>query len=122
MHALDLFFKLAVPFTILCVIVAKLALGFDRSVGIYDSAEGEARRDAINREYNTNAGAAVIAGIFVVLWGLTLASMIQSTGQVFFSVVIGAVVAIPFMAVCVGVIMVYTFAVHGYANAKRGRG
>ncbi len=121
MFVLDLFFKLAVPFVIVSVIVAKVALGVDRTVGIYDSAAGEARRDQINRDYKTNRGSAVIAGIFVVLWGLTLAAMVESMGAVFFTFVIGALMIIPFMTVCACVIMVYNLAVHGYAHAKSRR-
>ena len=122
MQALDLFFKMAVPFAILCVIVASVAVSYNRRFGVYDSASGAARRDAINRDYGTMRGAKVIAGIFVMLWGLTCAALVESAGLSAFAIVIGALITIPFMAVCTGVIMIYMFAVHGYANLKARSG
>ncbi|MEM7417785.1 MAG: hypothetical protein AAF389_20010 [Gemmatimonadota bacterium] len=71
-----------------------------------------------NEKYGTTKGAMVIAGLFVVLWGLTVLAMIESWGAIFFTFVIAAVIVIPFMAVCAGAIMIYTFAVHGYAHVR----
>ena len=115
---LDLFFSIAVPFIILCVIVAKVALAYNADKGIYQGAEGAHRRDAINEQFRTNRGAIVVAVIFVLLWALTLWGLIESWGATFFTFVIGFLMIIPFMAVCAGVIMIYMFAVHAYANAK----
>lgn len=118
MSILDVFFSLAVPFVIFGLIAAKVGIGFDRVKGIYRGPEGAARRDAINAKFRTNRGAIVIAGIFAVLWGLTVAALIEELGAVFFTFVIAVLMIIPFMTVCAVAIAIYMFSVHGYAKAK----
>ena len=115
---LDLFFKAAVPFLIVCVVVAKIVLGVHRRRGIYSSPAGVQRRDEINRKHKTNLGAAVIAVVFALLWVLMLFALIEEWGAVFFTFVVSALMLIPFMAVCAGAIMLYMFIVHAKANAK----
>lgn len=115
---LDLFFKAAVPFTILCLVAAKVVIAIDRRRGIYATEEGERRRDRINREHRTTRGALVIALIFLVLWILTIASLIEEWGAIFFTFVVGALILIPYMTVCAGAIALYMFVVHARANAK----
>ncbi len=115
---LDLFFSAAVPFMVICVVVAKLGAAFCERRGVYKTPEGEARRDAINERYRTNLGSLVIAVVFVLLWVLTVYELVQRWGAIFFTFAIGAVIVIPYMAVCAGVIMMYTLAVHGAAKAK----
>lgn len=85
------------------------------------SVEGESVRDEVNAKYRTNLGAVVIAGIFVVLWGVTVAALIEEWGGIAFTFAVAAFLIIPFLAVCAVVIMLYMFAVHGYAKT-RGEG
>lgn len=118
MSILDVFFRFAVPVVIVGVVLAKLGIGFDKVHGIYRGPEGAARRDAINEKFRTNLGAIVIAGLFVVLWGLTVAALVDELGAIFFTFVIAALLIIPFTTVCAVVVLIYTYAVHGYANAK----
>lgn len=116
---LDAFFSVAVPLVIFGLILSKVALRVDAVRGIYRGPEGAARRDAINRTFRTNQGAIVIAGLFVVLWGLTVAGLVEKLGAIFFTFVIGVLLIIPFTTVCAVVIAIYMFAVHGYANTRK---
>ena len=115
---LDLFFKAAVPFLLVCMVVAKIAFAVQRRRGIYASPEGALRRDEINRKYRTNRGAVVITVVFALLWVLMLLALIEEWGAVFFTFVVSALMLIPFMAVCAGAIMIYMFAIHAKANAR----
>ena len=72
--------------------------------------------------WELSLGAAVIAGVFVVLWVLMLLALIEEWGAIFFTFVIAALMILPLLAVCSCVIMVYMFTVHGIANAKARRG
>lgn len=118
MPLLDAFFATAVPFVIFCVVVAVVFRSYAERRGIYEGTEGEARRDAINQKFRTNKGAVVIGVIFTVLWGLMVAALVQQWGAVAFTFVVSALLLIPFFTVCVGVIMLYTFAVHAWARYK----
>lgn len=118
MPLLDLFFTVAVPFLVIVVVVAKLAIAHDRKHGIYRTPEGELRRDEINRRYRTNRGAAVIAVAFLGLWGLTAWALVEKLQGTFFAVVVSGLLLVPFAAVCAGVIALYMFGVHGYAKAR----
>lgn len=120
MPLLDAFFSVAVPFVIVSFIAAKAALAWQEKNGIYEGAEGAARRDGINEKFRTNQGAIVIAVLFLMLWGVMLAGLIERWGPEFFTFVIAALLLIPFATVCGAAIMVYMFAVHGYAKAKGG--
>lgn len=120
MSLLDLFFAVAVPFTIVCVVVAGVVRSYAARKGIYDGEEGAARRDAINQNFRTNTGAVVIAVIFFALWGLMVAGLVEQWGAILFTFVVSALLLIPFFTVCLGVIMVYMFAVHAYVKLRDG--
>lgn len=115
---LDAFFSLAVPFVVFGLIVAKLGLGYESVRGIYRGPDGAARRDAINEKFRTNRGAVVIAGLFTVLWGFTVAGLVDMWGAVFATFLIGVLLIIPFTTVCAVAIMIYMFSVHGFAKHK----
>lgn len=119
---LDLFFKLAVPFTVFCVIIAKVGIGLAKRHGVYSTAEGEQRRDEINRKHRTNRGAAIIATLCALVWILMLFGMIESMGAKFATFLIWALLALPFGTVCTGIIMLYLATVHGLANFKASQG
>lgn len=118
MQLLDAFFTLAVPFIVVCVVVALVVRSYAERRGIYDNAEGEARRDAVNEKFRTTRGAVVIGVIFAVLWGVTVVGLVQDRGAVAFTFVVSALLLVPFFTVSVGVIMLYTLAVHAYARHK----
>ncbi len=118
MRLLDAFFTLAVPFIVVCVVVAVVVRSYAERRRIYEGTEGEARRDAINEKFRTNRGAVVIGVIFAMLWGVTVAGLVQESGAVAFTFVVSALLLIPFFTVCVGVIMLYTLAVHAWASYK----
>ena len=121
MPLLDAFFAVAPPFVIISLFLGALAVSYAKSRGVYEGDEGAARRDAVNAKYRTTTGAVVIGGIFVVLWGVTVAALIEQWGAIAFTFVVAAFLIIPFLTVCTAVIMVYMFAVHGYAKT-RGEG
>ena len=115
---LDVFFGFAIPFVIVSVVLAKVAVAWDRRHGIYRSAEGEQRRDEINRTYGTNKGAIVIGLVFLGIYGLGVASLIEEWGPRFFTFVISALLVIPFLAVTSCAIALYMGLVHVCANMK----
>lgn len=118
MPLLDAFFAFAVPVGFLCVLVAVGARSYDRVYGIYRGEEGAARRDAINQRFRTNTGALVILAVFLLLWAVTVAGLVERWGAIFFTFVVAVLLLLPFLTVCAGVVMLYMFAVHGYARAK----
>ncbi|MCA1789558.1 MAG: hypothetical protein LC667_06810 [Thioalkalivibrio sp.] len=61
---------------------------------------------------------AVIGVIFFILWGLTVAGLVEQWGAIFFTFVVSALLLIPFFTVCLGVIMLYNFAVHAYVKLR----
>lgn len=120
MSFLDAFFSIGPPIIIGSLLITTFAVSVARSRGVYEGEEGEKRRDAVNAKYRTTIGAVVIGGIFVMLWGVTVASLIEEWGAIFFTYVVAALLIIPFLAVCAAVIALYMFAVHGYAKTKEG--
>ncbi len=120
MSILDAFFTVAPPFAIFSMLFASFAISYAKRRGIYVGEEGEARRDAVNRKYGTNKGAAVIGGFFVLLWLVTVAALVEQWGAILFTWIVSALLIIPYFTVCAAVIMLYMFAVHGYAKAKGG--
>ncbi|MEE4329913.1 MAG: hypothetical protein V2J10_03540 [Wenzhouxiangella sp.] len=120
MSLLDVFFKIAVPFVVLTMVFAGFALRYDRTRGIYRGEEGASRRDQINRRYRTNTGAVVIGILFLGVWGLLVAGLIEQWGAIFFTFVVAALLLLPVGTVAVCVIAVYMFAVHAFARLRNG--
>lgn len=118
MPALDAFFALAVPLVIVGVVLARVALKYDETKGIYRGPDGAARRDWVNRTFRTSRGAIVISVVFVILWAMMVGGLVEQWGFTLFSVVIGVLLIVPFTTVCAVVITIYMFAVHGYANTR----
>ena len=118
MPILDAFFTVAPPFLLFCLLFASIALSYNKRRGIYEGAEGAKRRDAVNKKYRTTAGAVVIAGVFTMFWGVTVAALLEQWGPRAFTFVVSAILVVPFLTVCAAVIMLYMFAVHGFAKAR----
>lgn len=121
MSLLDAFFRLAVPLVVLAVIFAGVAHRYDRTRGLYRGKAGASRRDEINRRYRTNTGAVVIGVVFLGIWGLLVASLIEQWGAIFFTFVIAVLLLLPVGTVAVCVIAIYMFAVHGFARLREGK-
>ena len=115
---LDVFFKIAVPVAIGGMVFAKLMIARNNARPFYSGAEGAARRDAINQRYQTNKAAIVIAILFVPIYGLVVAGLIEEWGPKFFTFVISALLLLPTMVVYSVVLMIYCFAVHGVAGRR----
>ena len=118
MSVLDTFFSAAVPFVVVSLVVAQVAQRYASTRGVYEGTDGAARRDAINKRYRTNAGAVVIAAVFLALWGVTVAALVEQWGAIFFTFVISGLLLLPFATVGACAIMLYMFAVHGVAAMK----
>jgi len=118
MPLLDAFFSLAVPLVVVTVLVAGFALRYDGVRGIYGGEEGAARRDEVNRTYRTNLGAIVIGLIFLGVWGVLVAGLIEQWGAVFFTFVIATLLLLPVFTVAVCVITLYMYVVHGVARLR----
>ncbi|MEM7469519.1 MAG: hypothetical protein AAF387_21935 [Pseudomonadota bacterium] len=118
---LDVFFDIAIPLVVVGVVVAKLVLSRVGPQGIYATDKEKKTRDAINQQYRTNRGAAVIAGIFVLIYVFIVFALIEQWGAIFFTFVISVLMLLPVATVCGVVIMFYTFSVHAWANSKSAK-
>jgi hypothetical protein len=116
---LDAFLRLAVPLVVVTVVLAGVVVRYDRARGIYRGEEGATRRDEINRTYRTNPAAIAIGVVFLGVWGVMVAAMIEQWGAVFFTFVVAVLLLIPVGTVAVCVIAIWTLAVHAFANARR---
>ena len=120
MPLLDAFFSVAVPFVVVSIVVAKVAQRYAGARGVHQGADGANRRDGINARYRTNTGAVVIGVLFLALWGVIVAGLVEQWGAVFFTFVVAVLLLLPVTTVAACAIMLYMFAVHGYA-AMRNR-
>jgi len=119
MSILDAFFSVAVPLVVLTLIVGAVVQHYDKARGIYRGKDGSDRRSEINKRWGTNKGAVVIGVIFLGVWGLIVAALIEQWGAVFFTFVVAALMLIPVATVAVCVIALYTLLVHAIANARQ---
>lgn len=113
---IDHFFKLAVPIIVLSMIVSRLAVWRNNRKPFYEGEEGEARRDAINKRYRTTLKSIIICILFVGVWLLLVATLVDVWGYTALTYIVGGFLLLPVGTVCAAVIALYMAAVHGAAK------
>ena len=114
-----MFFDVAAPVAAVGFVVASFLIKRNAAQPFYPGAEGEARRDAVNEQHGTTRGAVVIALLFVPIYALVVAGMIEQMGARALTFVVAGLLVIPLLAVYGVVTMVYMYTVHGVAALKR---
>ncbi len=115
---LDAFIGLGVILATLVVFISPLIYALKKKGGIYRGREGHEKRDEINKKYNTNLGSAIIAVLCFGVYLLICYGIIMEWGASFAIILLCAFLFLPAMMICVFIIMIYIFSVHGYANIK----